>query len=112
MTEDPISNYQRAIAALQAASARAEQYGALVTQTATSLREWKKVVMTNVEGEFPADLVAGRNTKSINGVDWPTAQQLADTLLNYHNAKKAVDTAWQAISEEQRQILQPPEKFF
>jgi hypothetical protein len=112
MSESAIAAYQTAIGQLQAAQKQVEQYVRIIEHAAGLLNRdgWKTAMMSNVQGGFPAEIAFSRR-EGINGSDWPTAQQLADALVAWHNAKQAVKNAYQAIHASERSVVQPPDKY-
>lgn len=105
-----IENYQQAVSEIQAAIHEAERMVQIVSSGAALLRNnWKRTMMSNVDGGFPAEIAL--SSKSFNGREWPTGQQLADVLVRYHNACRNLQNAYRAIPDSQRAVVQEPEEF-
>jgi hypothetical protein len=104
MNVDPIQAYKQAIRSLEAATEQVEAFVEEITHAATILRRWEQVKILNLGVGFPP----GAELESINADNWPTSQQLAEALAEWHNCRNTLNNAWQAIPETQRTGLQPP----
>ena len=107
-----IEQYQQAVAEIKAAIGEAERLVRIVSSGATALREWKRMMMANVQDGFPPEIALSPRSPTINGSEWPTGQQLADALQRYHQAKQNLRNAYSAIPDGQRSVVQAPETFF
>lgn len=106
MSEEKILRYQEALKKLATATRSVEKYVAAITDMSNKLQNWKRVTISNVGNiSFPIEA----SEQSINADNWFTAEQLAETLSNWHKARHEVDNAWNAIPREDRTGLQPPE---
>lgn len=63
---------------------------------------------SNCEGGFPMEVIMNRASPSASAEQWPTAQQIQNTLVRWHNTRASTMDAWQALSTEQRSVMQPP----
>jgi hypothetical protein len=104
MAVDPIQAYRHALHSLEATTERVETFVEEITHAATMLRRWEQVTILNLGIDFPPEA----QLESINADAWPTSQQLAEALSEWHNCYNAVKNAWQAIPNTQRMGLQPP----
>lgn len=104
MSIDSIQNYQEALRKLESARHKVDRFVIEINNGANSLRTWDQVVISNVQVGFPPEA----HVHSINADNWPTAQQLAEALSEWHKANHAVNNAWQAIPKEHKTGLQPP----
>lgn len=59
-------------------------------------------------GGYPAEIALSRAAPSFDTRQWPTADQLHAVLVKWHEAKHALNSAWSALTQEQKQALQPP----
>lgn len=107
----PIEQYQQAVAEVKAAIGEAERLVRIVSSGAAALREWKRMMMSNVQGGFPMEIALSPHSPTINGSEWPTGQQLAVALQRYHQAKQTLQNAYSAIPDSQRSVVQAPETF-
>ena len=107
---DSLEQYSNAVLAYAAAVHRARRLAEIVNRGATALRNWEQAQVTEILGVFPVE--AGRRSGSENdlsGGEWPGAQQIADALLAYHQAKKDLDLAFKAIPEPLRHAVKTPD---
>ena len=108
---EPIAQYQQAVAALKSAIAGAERVVRVVTGGASALRDWRKTMVSNSSGGFPMEVALSRQSPSINASDWPSGQQIADALQQYHQAVTTLRNSYSAIPESQRGVVQAPDTF-
>jgi len=99
---DPIAEYQTATQKFEAAVRKAEQVVQTITDAAAKLRDWRHVGVSNINVGLPL------TANAINGAIWPTAQQLAEALADYHSTLHEVGNAYRRIPTQQRQVIQPP----
>jgi hypothetical protein len=104
MTVGSVQAYKQALRSMEAATEQVEAFVEEITHAATILRRWEQVTILNLGIGFPP----GAELESINADNWPTSQQLAEALAEWHNCRNALNNAWQAIPETQRTGLQPP----
>jgi hypothetical protein len=104
MSTNSIQDYQESLRKLEAARNKVERFVVEIKNGANSLLAWDQVVISNVQVGFPPEA----QVHSINADNWPTAQQLAEALSEWHKANHAVQNAWQAIPKADRTGLQPP----
>jgi hypothetical protein len=80
--------------------------GATIQRAATCLEHWRAVHVVNAGAGFPTEVtMMGR---SIDASAWPTPQQLADTLADWHEAAEGARAAWAHLPAETRSSLPPP----
>jgi len=99
---DPIAEYQTATQKFEAAERKEEQVVKTITDAAAKLRDWRHVGVSDVNVGLPL------TANSINGGIWPTPQQLAEALADYHKTLYEVCNAYDWIPPQQRQVIQPP----
>ena len=107
---DAIERYQQAVNELKAASSGAERIVKIVLEGAGSLRDWKHALVANSTGGFPPELGSSRNAP-LNANEWPSGQQIADSLIRYHDARSEVRKAYEAVKDIHRGVLKPPESY-
>lgn len=108
MSTDPIRAYLDARNNLEQAAQRAERMVGIILGAAIKLRDWKRVMVSNANVGFPAE-IALTTQNSIRADEWPTAQQLAEALAQWHQARSAARSAWSAVPSSDRPGIQPPE---
>ena len=50
----------------------------------------------------------GRGSPSFDGKRWPSGQHIQDVLVHWHQAKQALNGAWNALSQDQQSAMKPP----
>jgi hypothetical protein len=105
-----IESYQAAMNEYDAAKQKCQQLSNFISQAAKILHNWPKATVANVTGNFPPELVTRRSEASINGKDWPTAQQIADALCDFHAKQLAMSNAYDRIPQSQRGVVVGPER--
>jgi hypothetical protein len=103
---DPRDAYDDALAALEAAAKKLEAVSKFIVEAGQVFRDWETVGISNFKG---ASLPFGVK-KTVDGSRWPTADQLYQFIQAYHDAKQAVQIAWNAVPAERRKSLLPPPK--
>lgn len=106
MSTDPIAAYQEALRNFDAATRQIERTVEVIISAASKLRVWKRVSISNIDLGFPVE--ASAPDYCINGKEWPTARQLGEALVNWHQAHQAVRAKWERIPKDQRTGLVPP----
>jgi hypothetical protein len=110
MATDPIREYLDARARLDNQTRLTEAVVKVVLDGANALREWRRALVANVSGGgFPAELVMNERSPTINGREWPSAQQIADALGAWHDAHWAMRSAWDRVPLELQGGLKPPQ---
>ena len=89
---------------LQAKSA-ADAVVAEIRQAALLLTNWQNVRVGNGTATFPAD---DQLDRVIDARTWPTADDLAQTLVRWHEAKRETEGAWGRVVQRDREGLRPP----
>ncbi len=105
MSGDPVADYSQALQERNAATAAIESMVKRVADGANKLGSWESVVVSNIPG---ASFPEGNLRLTIAGDQWPSGQDIADTLLAYHKAEGAARGAWNRVPESQRGALRPP----
>lgn len=104
-----IEDYQQALRDREAARSAATSIAGIVRQAGAAMEHWTEVMVSNLPpGDWPADIVLRRSTKTINGATWPTAEQIAKAFIGYHQAAKSAQESFERIPLEQRIGLEKP----
>ncbi|MBS0264210.1 MAG: hypothetical protein JSS02_19895 [Planctomycetes bacterium] len=107
---DPLQQYSNAVLAYTASVHQARRVAEIVNRGATALRNWEHVQVTGILGEFPEEVRRRHASENdVCGDDWPGAQQIANVLLAYHQAKQALELAFSEIPEALRHAVKNPE---
>lgn len=104
MATDLIQAYQEALKQLETSTSQVERYVVEILNGASKLRHWESVVISNSGIGFPIEA----HGESIDANNWPSAQQLAEVLSEWHKVYHAVNNAWNAIPKDRRVGIQPP----
>jgi hypothetical protein len=103
---DSSDAFSAAMAELDAATAVVKNMIQLIENGARVLQKWQTVAVVNIpEGN---SLPGIRPSGTINGLTWPTAQELGDALTRYHAALKKAQHAWTPLSDQIKQSVPRP----
>ncbi|HEV3258373.1 MAG TPA: hypothetical protein VG013_15950 [Gemmataceae bacterium] len=103
---DRIRAYQNAMNRLDTAALRVKDFVDEIKQAAKHLEKWEETAVAHVTAKLPMELLL--KNRIIDGQKWPTAQQLADTLADWHRARQEARLAWDMIPVQDRTSLRPP----
>lgn len=107
---DPLQQYSSAALAYAQTVQRARRMAEIVNRGATALRNWENVQVSGILGDFPEEVKSRRASENdLCGDEWPGAQQIADVLLTYHQARRNLELAFDAIPEELRHAVKNPD---
>jgi hypothetical protein len=107
---DSLQQYSNAALAYAETVHQARRIAEIVNRGATALRNWEHVQVTGILGEFPDEVRRFRASENdLSGNDWPDAQQIADVLLTYHQARRNLELAFQAIPDALRHAVKNPD---
>jgi hypothetical protein len=104
-----MDEYVKRKAALeQATAARALMLGRLHETTKAMMQSPDLFHFANCQhGGFPPEVIMNRAAPSADANGWPTAQQIQDVLVAWHNARGAAVNAWRALSGDEQKVMQP-----
>ncbi len=104
---DSARQYLDAKAKLDSAEKAVTNLISYLDQVVNALRKdrWSFSV-SNVNVSLPDEAVA--SGYSLNGDEWPSAQQIAETLAALHQARKKATSAWAILSPADQSNLPPP----
>ena len=85
---DLVTEFDQCEKRLDQAKAQCVRISEIVQRAGLNMKDWRAVVVSNVNVSFPTELTASKHG-SINALEWPTAQKIADVLAEYHTAKHA-----------------------
>ena len=105
-----IEAYQSAIQEFRTAKAACENIAKIVFEGNKALVNWHRATVSNVPQGFPMNLALANGAAAIDASQWPTGQQIAVVLSNYHAVAQAMRNAYAAIPASQREVVQPPPK--
>jgi hypothetical protein len=99
-----------------AARAAFERVNANVTNLGTQIARVGEILkvnrssfcFSNTEGGFPAEVVMGRQSRTEDGNTWPSAKAINAALMEWHQTRQAMLTAYGSIPQDQRSGVVPP----
>lgn len=103
--------YLAARAAYERANANVSNLGTRVARIGEALKINRgSFCFSNTEGGFPAEVVMGRQSITDDGNTWPSAKTINAALVEWHQAKQAMLTAYGSIPQDQRSgVVAPPQ---
>jgi len=105
-------NYINQLANFDSVDKRREQLIGIVYGVANALRNSPDTFLfSNIPGGFPIEVAMGSKSVSSDGNAWPSAQHIQSVLMEWHQAKGALEGAWSALSQTEKAAMKPP-KFY
>ncbi len=92
----------------QATAARTQMIATLNSAVRAMLQSPALFHFSNCEGGFPAEVIMNRTAPSFDANQWPTAVQIQQVFVRWHEARQAAESAWRGLSPEQQKAMQPP----
>lgn len=105
-----IESYQAARAAFVVAEKKCQAIADTVKSAAMTLSNWREAMVSNASGGFPMEVALNPRTPSIDAQQWPSGQQIATALSEYHTMKSEMSNAYSSIPATQRDVVVPPPK--
>ena len=103
MADNPIADYQSALEAFDSAVGKAEEMVMSINHSTHKLSRWRDISVSDGKTKFPVSI-----QESINPREWPSLDDLAQTLSAYHTALHEVGNAFRRIPDNQRGAVKPP----
>jgi hypothetical protein len=108
MVDDPIREYLDKRNDAAVARAAVKRMGERVQHGAYCLNNtWAATTIEHVDVALPMAGTSG-SAIPIDGREWPTATQIAETLHTCHLAYDAMQAAWKVLAVAHQAGLQPP----
>ena len=111
-TAELVAAYQSAYQRYEEAESKAEALVKVIRDAGDVLRSWKQAIVANSSvGSFVLEggLSPSASRKLvIDAQQWPTGDQLAQTLMACLKARKAAQAAWDAVPANSRNSLKDP----
>jgi len=108
MVEDPIRQYSKVTEELNSATSKVQELSSFILGIGSLLtRNPYEFMVANVELKvgFPAEVSMVSGIPHLNANKWPTAEQIAETLVDLHQKRKAVRDTWHSLSKADRDIV-------
>jgi len=102
MYSDEVKRYRQVKANLENTQKTIERYVRTITRASGLLEDWKHVIIENAGVKFP---ITGSG-KSIDANEWPAGKELAQTLANWHQTSRALQDAYNLLSEEDKKRVE------
>jgi hypothetical protein len=67
-----------------------------------------EVMFSNISGGLPPETPMGGRSKSFDGRQWQSAEQIQQLLIRWHAARNKMMGAWADVPSQARAGLQPP----
>jgi hypothetical protein len=117
MTDDPVAAYARARAAYALAERDLMRHVYDVQEVSNRLlRNPRYFAFAGIRPPAPAALAARIRSRNFDRPDimpaakWPSAETIQQTIVTWHAAREALDAAYAAIPNAQREaVVEPPE---
>lgn len=109
-----VEEYQDSFAAYQKVELRLKQIAKVVRDTSALLdlqQGWRLIVVDGVNVSCSDQAALSPRGRAIDGRVWPTATEIAESLLAYDQAIKACQSAFERVPVERRAGLEQPPKF-
>ena len=105
MSDDPIRVYSKSIEELEKSITKVQKMQSLISEVANSLlKSPYNLMVSNVNIGFPMEVSLNNNVPNLNGNEWPTSKQIAETLAELHDKRGKARNAWHALSESDKKI--------
>lgn len=109
MVNEAVQTYVDTARELKAAIEELRRLSRPVAACQQGLMQWTSTVMTGTDVRYPGVMLPGGMGMQLEAATWPSAEQLAQALLRGHDAVRAAQTAWQALRDEDHDVLLSPE---
>jgi len=111
MAQDPMRKYSDALDDSKKAREQVKRLEGIVGMMLIGLREPYRLMISDVDAQFPPEVGLSKNVNHFNGKDWPQIQQIANALANLHKKRRIVEQVWNDLSDADKQAVNPlPEK--
>ena len=111
MSDDRMVTYSLRLKALEEKQARCEEITSTVATTYATLQDWRRATVSGLEGfsrAWPPEVTASNTSSVIRGDEWLTLEDIANALLDYHEAWTQATAAYRLIPDEYRERVSPP----
>jgi len=106
MDVDPIRQYLDAKAKFDHADSALTNLISFIGHVARTMDEdHLHFTVGNVKTKFPRE---ARGGYKLDANEWPTAEKIAETFAEFHNARIEARNAWRRLSDDDRRNIAPP----
>jgi hypothetical protein len=111
MSPDPIANYKDAKEQLDEANAKVIRLRRIVTEVSQFLQHPYEFMISGTDVNFPSELGLVR-TPTLSADEWPSAKQMAQSLVALHQKYRIAQNAWSNLSQSDRAMVEKlPDKY-
>jgi hypothetical protein len=101
MSQDPVHDYKVAKEQFDEAYNKLVRIRRIITDTSQSLQHPYEFMVTGTDVVFPSEVGLVR-TPTLFASDWPSAKQIAQSLVALHQAYRLAKNAWSNLSQTDR----------
>ncbi len=101
MAKDPVLDYKVAKEKYDEAYAKMVRIRRIVTDTSQMFQHPYEFIVTGTDVVFPSEVGLVR-TPTLFAADWPSAKQIAQSLVALHQTYRMAKNAWVNLSDAER----------
>jgi hypothetical protein len=101
MTQDPIRDYKVAKEQFDEANSKMIKIRRIISETSQMLQHPYEFMVSGTDVAFPSEVGLVR-TPTLFASDWPSAKQIAQSLVALHQTYRIANNAWSNLSQEDR----------
>jgi hypothetical protein len=105
MTQDPTRDYKVAKEQFDEANAKMIKIRRIITDTSQMLQHPYEFMVSGTDVVFPSEVGLVR-TPTLFASDWPSAKQIAQSLVALHQTYRIAKNAWSNLSQADRANLE------
>ena len=105
----PVDEYLSVRQEFQKAEDEINRYAEITKTVSSALeRSRSRFIFSNTNPGLPSEAGMSRDSTSVDGKGWPTAEQIQEALSRWHDARGEMQSAWSRVPDEHRSSLQQP----
>jgi hypothetical protein len=101
MTQDPIGDYKVAKEQFDEANSKMIKIRRIISETSQMLQHPYEFMVSGTDVVFPSEVGLVR-TPTLFASDWPSAKQIAQSLVALHQTYRIAKNAWSDLSQADR----------
>jgi hypothetical protein len=101
MSQDPVRTYKDAKEQFDEAYSKMARIRRIITEASQMLLHPYEFMVSGTDVVFPSEVGLVR-TPTLFASDWPTAKQIAQSLVALHQTYRIAQNAWANLSQEDR----------
>ena len=112
MAEDPIRKYSGANKEFNDAYMKIRKIGEIISDVGRHLNNRPHVFgMTGVGVNFPPEIGLAKPVFGLDANNWPSAQQIAEAILDLHEKRQKVRELYQSLSATDTSLINKPDLY-